>query len=78
MLWKLADNVKYEDDCEVSFGEMTVKFDRILTASLSTTVILQWYYTTYFTLHGFDIKTKNENEKKKPICNRGKKIKKCI
>lgn len=29
MLWKLADNVKYEDDCEVSFERSTKKREEI-------------------------------------------------
>lgn len=34
MLWKLADNVKYEDDCEVSFDRRKKREEKVILGGI--------------------------------------------
>lgn len=49
MLWKLADNVKYEDDCEVSLGTIrvthrTVKIEKVQSMKLLLIFQIKVYF----------------------------------
>ena len=47
MLWKLADNVKYEDDCEVSGTEQR-KLNKTKSLTLSQDLKKDFYFDLFY------------------------------